>query len=534
MFALSIYYLTERAVATCYCDYEDREWPPHPARLFSALVATWAATGKDAVERAALEWLQGQSAPRLCASRETVRHGHKVYVPPNDARLPARSLPAKMSKDAIEKHLRVLPDRRMNRQERRFPSVTPHESVVHFMWAGEPPAKINAGLSRLAAKVTYLGHSSSLVSVSVCDQPPEPNLVPNATGDIVLRIPTGDQFSALERAYEIHRESKPRVLPFEAQNYRWLDAQSMATEQVTIFGTDWVVFRRMSGARLMLPESLCLTSALRGAAINAADDHEMELLTGHKRAGGKSETPHVAFVPLANVGNPHADGRLLGVAAVLPAGLSTAERRDVFRALALRPANQPPPQESPSRKGRLTMGKAGHWEIERLTAEYDREALRPETWTAWRGRAHADWATATPVLLDYFPKERLDEAAKARIAAAAPELQPKLKQIERAKARWREAREIVSASLARLGLPAVERLRVDEFSPLVGVPPAYTFQTKRPELPPRLAVHVCVRFAAPVRGTLLVGAGRYFGLGFFRPIDSNVADRFLEITEQSV
>ena len=38
--------------------------------------------------------------------------------------------------------------------------------------------------------------------------------------------------------------------------------------------------------------------------------------------------------------------------------------------------------------------------------------------------------------------------------------------------------------------------------------------------PQRVKVHALVEFADPVRGPVLLGAGRFFGLGLFRPADS--------------
>ena len=40
------------------------DWPPQPDRVFSALVAAWGARGERTEERRALEWLEGQPAPK--------------------------------------------------------------------------------------------------------------------------------------------------------------------------------------------------------------------------------------------------------------------------------------------------------------------------------------------------------------------------------------------------------------------------------------------------------------------------------------
>jgi CRISPR-associated protein Csb2 len=47
-------------------------------------------------------------------------------------------------------------------------------------------------------------------------------------------------------------------------------------------------------------------------------------------------------------------------------------------------------------------------------------------------------------------------------------------------------------------------------------------------LPPSLATrqltHAVIRFAEPIDGPVILGAGRFVGLGLCRPIDSEAAD----------
>lgn len=53
MLAVEIELLTGRYVATQFNDRNKPEWPPHPGRLFCALVAAWADTEEpDEVEHA--------------------------------------------------------------------------------------------------------------------------------------------------------------------------------------------------------------------------------------------------------------------------------------------------------------------------------------------------------------------------------------------------------------------------------------------------------------------------------------------------
>ena len=69
-FGIEVNFLTGRFVATCHNDRRQPEWPPHPARLYSALVAAWADADKpNPSERAALEWLEVSGATRHCRLR---------------------------------------------------------------------------------------------------------------------------------------------------------------------------------------------------------------------------------------------------------------------------------------------------------------------------------------------------------------------------------------------------------------------------------------------------------------------------------
>ena len=58
MFALGIEFLMRRAIITRIDNREEPEWPPHPDRVFMALVAAWGESGEDPDHRTALEWLE--------------------------------------------------------------------------------------------------------------------------------------------------------------------------------------------------------------------------------------------------------------------------------------------------------------------------------------------------------------------------------------------------------------------------------------------------------------------------------------------
>ncbi len=70
MFALGIELLMRRAIITEWDNREEPEWPPHPDRVFMALVAAWGESGEDSDELAALEWLERLGPPSIAAPLE--------------------------------------------------------------------------------------------------------------------------------------------------------------------------------------------------------------------------------------------------------------------------------------------------------------------------------------------------------------------------------------------------------------------------------------------------------------------------------
>ena len=86
MTVIEVHFLTGRYSATSHHDRAEPEWPPHGARLFSAMVAAWAdAEPPDHAERAALEWLEARPPPRITAPEAVRRRVVSHFVPVNDA-----------------------------------------------------------------------------------------------------------------------------------------------------------------------------------------------------------------------------------------------------------------------------------------------------------------------------------------------------------------------------------------------------------------------------------------------------------------
>ena len=176
----------------------------------------------------------------------------------------------------------------------------------------------------------------------------------------------------------------------------------------------------------------------------------------------------MAFVALPDVGHPHADGHLLGVAAALPRVLTAAERKVVFHALSL--------LEDRS----LRLGRAGEWRL----------SLRGIEPVDWLRPGHC-WASVTPVLLDKYPRDLHGD----------------------------EARAIVATACEQVGLPRPALVVLGPLSWHQGGQTTRGYRhVAKPGKPRRPAVHVLLHFPVPVRGPVLLGAGRHQGMGLCRPL----------------
>lgn len=431
------------------------EWPPHPARLFSALVSAWGVASAPIAGRQALEWLERQAPPELFASSSTARDSVVSYVPANDELSPAE---------------------RRTRNPRRFPVAIPDSDTVYVIWPdAEPSAEQRRALGQLAALVPALGHPSSLVDVRLCDDTPPPNLVPAGVGE-KLRVPNPGRLARLEALFEEGRRPDAG---------RW-QAYAAPQERASIVATgafgDMVVYRlEVPGARLPLVGSLQVCTAMRGAMLSHADQPVPEIISGHGPGSTTeqplpSQRPHLAFAPLADVGHRHARGHVVGVAAVLPRKAEPLERTACLRALG--------------QIQELRVGRLGRFLVERLTVDTDRQALMADTWAS----PSRVWATVTPVVLDRFPEGPFGT----------------------------EAERIVAESCVRAGYSAPDSVELGRVSWVLGVPNADDFPAGSEQVgrPRRYHVHARIVFHAPVAGPLLIGAGRYRGYGFCRPLEA--------------
>ncbi|MCC7170917.1 MAG: type I-U CRISPR-associated protein Cas5/Cas6 [Planctomycetes bacterium] len=536
MLAIDVELLTGRYATTAHNDRGLAEWPPHPARFFSALVAALRDPDEvDPAERNALLWLEEQGAPSMRVDPES-RVGRRqvqcVYVPVNDITLggdesirraeenverantpavkrkalsalekawrEAVAVDVNPSDKAVKTAMVLLPDRR-TRQVRTFPVVLPETPTFAFIWPNADPSNHQQALERLCARVTRLGHSSSLVRCAIADGDRTATLVPSGDGEVVLRVVGPGQLDRLERAYERHEPfhgTRNYVLPARPQRYESASkkAASAPTAASVFSSTDWVLFERVGGSRPLASRTTDVARALRSAIIEMHGNQELPTtISGHTKYGPSDQT-HVAFVSLPFIGHEHADGALMGCALVLPRELSGRDREILLRLIAKWET------ERGNNRGDLTLagGTLPPVQVRRVDLSA-KASLDPMRWC----RSSVRFITATPIALDKNPGNlRSNRDGTARKAAL--EAQESISDACYHVVGVRPAS--VEVSLAPL-IPGAQHVR--DYLPWPG----------RAGRTPRVRVHADIQFDAAVRGPLLLGAGRYFGLGLCLPVE---------------
>jgi len=228
--------------------------------------------------------------------------------------------------------------------------------------------------------------------------------------------------------------------------------------------------------RLALEAVAEVTAVWRRALLSRADQPVAEAISGHAPGSTPdsprpSARPHLALLPLADVGHRLAGSDLVGMAAALPGGLTPDERGACLLAL--------------DRVRSLTLGRRGEWRLERGTAEDGRTALQTGAWII----PARVWGSVTPVVLGRYPRRPWGE----------------------------EAQQILREACTIAGLPAPVEVETAPVGWVLGVPPSSRFPPlpARAGKPRRFHVHVRLVFGEPVAGPVLVGTGRHQGYGVF-------------------
>lgn len=449
------------------------DWPPQPDRVFSALVSSWAIRGECPRERQALEWLEEQDPPKIHCSPAFPRTAPDVFVPPNDDHRSGNA----------GNYERVMPYKR-RRQPRHFPATCPISPTLIVEWATHPAAGVVESLQAIAQHVGYLGHSASLVRFrfdigDVEKLPFRPTMAQR-------RIYRG-RLAELEAAHQadpVRPLIRPGALVIPAM------------EQEATESGEWLVLEIVSDWRPdLLGASHCcreVRQALMSGYRRIGEGNRIpEIVSGHTDSGQPTVRPHLSIVPMAFVGDKHATAAIYGFGLVPPIGVELTDVPGLLQAF-----QKISPYDEQTERRVLSLRAA---QIRLSPVSPTASSIRSLSPSLYRRSARC-WATVTPIVLDRH-----------------------LKTFSNA-----EQSELVAAACRNAGLPRPDSgsIQVGQHSAISGAPsiqkgrkaPPWTKWRVPQHLRTRSLVHAVIDFREPVTGPVILGAGRFIGLGLCKAL----------------
>jgi len=460
------------------------EWPPHPGRLFSALVAQ-AKPGSD--DDAALTWLEEQAPPVVLASAAEPSIMN-AFVPTN----------AMGNERKGDNHQSYLG---RTSGERTWHRVHPAVGTVRMVWENaEPSPQVKTRLRRLCRQIPYLGRSTSPVVITLPEQveelPGVERFESPGDGSRRLRVPSSltdlrDAYEAGEPARSVDRWASygpPRVdqdEPAAAVEGPW---------------TEFLTFGLPPGVAVDGRKVVAVATAWRQALLSGlGQDHRPEDLAsfhGHGAPGRRC-----AFVPLPWVASEHADGQVRGLGLALSPDLPAPVRRSLLLLLGM-------DIDRPRLRPFFVPGLLDEGQPLRHGLIDGRQVVDPRHWSDAPLRSHdgatdgsRTWATVSPLVPDRHV-HRSDSPIDHVVAACR-----------------------------FAGFPEPERVEILRGPPLRGAAPLRPADLRRRASDSaRAGLHCRITFPTRVRGPVLLGNLRHLGVGLCLPVadDAEVAARPLE------
>ena len=452
MLAIRFHFLYPHFYAKDVRDPDRVEWPPHPDRVYAALVNAAYATLEPERFRPLLHWLASLTPPGIQAPEAHPWNGHTQFVPVKIQ--PAASGDFYLKAPKPEN------------------SVSLGRLDLTYIWSEAAPTLEQCGLMReLLGNIGYLASPRNMATGELAEDPGSPDFVPAPDGDYTLRVPHPHRLEALEKQHRI-RVEEGRV-NYVDPGVLWAGYRKAAPRSGLPRLTN--AFERVALFRLLDAPDLIhlreLAEGIRNRLVACAADQLGQVpnwIHGHADPGQRF-VPHVALAPRAAVNHPRADGRLPGMALLLP----ITERYDPHRALIAQVLSHPDLQE-------FTLG------LTRVFLQlHETRQLRATQETPYTEPSRV-WATVSPVMIDRFPT------------------------------RHESLESILSLMCEREGFPlqgAEIRYQVNPF--VTGVPPVSQFLRRHSNYHKRPSFHLRIELAQPVPGPVTLGTTRYLGLGHF-------------------
>ena len=490
---------------------EELDWPPSPGRVLEALLSAALLGMKLSDEQrekteSAFRWFEALGAPEIWASAqdESLQTRFRLAIPQNNP-----------NKNKLEQHSTLLSP------TRKAVSRTDDPLEVHYFWAIEETPENERHLEILqdaAARVSYLGRAEDRAELSLAITVESTNArlvrwTPQPDGDTFLWVPREGTTKGLRRRYD--ERPKWRQLKPAAQD--WMERRPYSDDaprprqpvEVAIFQ----LFPDNDD-----PDALALscdpeTSGLwreffRSRIVHLArneaywDDPKLasELLAGHAANGLPAQRPHLAVVPLPTFNRDHtADGRVRRVALIGYASPEVeSDARDIYRTLFRALDRDVEEVDTP-------FSKAGVFPIRLHRVSHHDDKI----WRPLCGKSRV-WCSLTPSAISRgftVPKHTPDGRS--------------LSSNERYQRKLSEWAKLLRDSLRHINLP--DQLIAEtliEVSATPFLPKLHRAERYRAPGEKAVLTHVRLTFPEPVKGPIVLGDRRYFGLGLFAAVES--------------
>lgn len=480
------------------------EAEPSPARVFQALIAAAARSGGVERFRAAFEWLEGLKPPVIALP--AFRFGQSVanFVPNNDV-------------DAVGGDLSRTPEIRVEKvvRPRIFDASLP---FVFGWWFNDAGLKYAQEICAIAERVYQFGRGidlawaiAELLDPEAFEQRlreyPGRVLRPSGPGtESDLPCPTEGSFESLERRFHAAQVRLRRTSGDPRRELLVQPPKPHFRREAYGEATVWHVFQLEADrepASVSLGKTVALARAardgaaarLRSALQEQAEDVRLTII-GRQRDEPRlpSDPPRLVVLPLPSIGHDEADRRIRRVAVGVP-------------------------RAGPIAEGDFLWAFSG--------LEFPIEGLAMTLVTAWndsilrhyRGEAKR-WTSVTPIAVPAPAGRRRIEPSRAR-----EEAKPGTERIQE------EERAIaaVADAVRHAGIrEQVKEIRVQREPFSKRGSRAEDFADSE-RFPKERLWHAEVEFTAGVPGPLLLGDGRFFGLGVLQPKRAELGTHVFEI-----
>jgi len=478
------------------------DWPPSPARLFQALVAGAGLKGPlSPDEVAAFEWLEVQPFPIIAAPRASKGQAFVNYVPNNDLDAVGGN-PGKIGAIRAKKQIRPI-------------IFDDAERPLHYAWRISPdpePGDLPERICRLAEKLYQLGRGVDLawacceaigddeLEMRLAEYPGEIYRPSSAGTGRAIPCPIKGSFRSLADRYafgsrrfetvvvgrsisqSFRRQPKVRFLPVHYNSPPVRAAFEIRAAEDLNTREAWPLVK----ATMLIEAVRDSAFARLIQAFPAKEEVISRWLIGRKPDGSNGGSPadRIRLVPLPSIGSAHSDHQIRRILVEIPPGcpLGSADVSWAFNGLTLGDEGS---------MGCLISSSLGNFST-LYGIEYEA----------------CDWSTVTPVALpDSAKRRRIDPTRKSIDAKNAS---------ERAMEQY-AAQAAVHAALRHAGIATPVHEIFVQREPFQSHGMKSDSFASGPRFQKERLWHVRLRFASRLTGPLVLGDGRFLGLGVFKP-----------------